>query len=140
MYNSLVDKKPIVAASYSLGGISSLILSLLFSYVIRLLSAEIFFQSFQKSFTVECYNYIRILTAVLQEEFHKTLRFFFFSSQGFTQTFLFLFFLDLFFSEVSAIITAAAAFFWVIFLELLEAESCVWTTSMNSVWTTCMLM
>ena len=40
----------------------------------RLLSAE----RFQKSFVIECYNYILLLTAVLQAEFHKVLRFFFF--------------------------------------------------------------
>ena len=56
-YNFSVDKKPIVAASYSLSGISPL----------KLLS-----------FLIECYNYILLLTAVLQAEFYEVLSFFFF--------------------------------------------------------------
>ena len=44
----------------------------------------------------------RLLTAVLQAEFHK----FFLLSQGLTQTLLFL---DLFLLEIRAIITAATA-------------------------------
>ena len=72
----------------------------------RLLSAEIFLQSFQKSFVIECYNYIRLLTAFLQAVSSNS-KFFLLFSQGFTQTLVFyFFFLDLFFFEISAIITA----------------------------------
>ena len=92
----------------------------------RHLSAEIFLQNFQKSVVTECYNYIHLLTTDLQAEFHEIL--------SFTQILVFyLFFLDLFFSEVSTIITAATACSSIILLELLKAEYFAKTTFVNLV-------
>ena len=60
-----------------------------------LLSAEIFLQSFQKSFVIECYNHILLITVVLQAEFHKVLRFSSFKPRFPIDSSFFLFFLDL---------------------------------------------
>ena len=54
-------------------------------------------------------DYICLLTAVLQVEFHKILLPSF--KPKFHTDSSFLFFLNLFFSEISAVITAVAAFF-----------------------------
>ena len=94
MYDSPVDKKPIVAASYSLSEIGPLA-SVFFSYVV--------FYQLKYSFKV-FKSHSQIVFIIIT-------------------TFLFcLFFFDLFFSEISVIITAAAVCSWVIFLKLLKTE------------------
>ena len=66
----------------------------------------------------------------LREKEMRSLVLFYFDS--FAQTLFFrLFFLDLFLSEISATITAAAAWSWITLLR---------TTFMNSVWTTCIIV
>ena len=136
MYNSPVDKKPIVAAS--LGRISSLIL--MFSLVMSSFISWNISSNFQKSFVIECYNYARLLNEVLQAGLHKILSFFSFKPRFHTDSSFFPFSLDLFFWEISAVVTAAGACSWIILLELLKAEYSVRTFFLNSVWTTCMIV
>ena len=66
-----------------------------------LLSAEIFPQSFLKSFVIEFYNYVLLLTTGLQAEFHKILSFSSFKPRSHRDSSFFPFFLDLFFSGFS---------------------------------------
>ena len=68
--------------------------------------------------------------------FQSFMRFYVFSSfkpRFHTDTPFFLFFLELFLSEIGAIITAAAACYWIILLEFSKADCGI--TFMNSVWT-----
>ena len=73
MYNSPVNKKPTVAGSYSLCGISSL--KLVFSLGMLPFIGWNISLKISEVIRNECYNYI-LLTAALQAEFHKILRFF----------------------------------------------------------------
>ena len=77
MFNFPVTKKPIVAASYSLGRISSL--KLVFTLgMLSFISWNISSKISDVIRNIYSYNYIPLLTAVLHAEFHKVLRFFFF--------------------------------------------------------------
>ena len=56
-------------------------------------------------------------------------------SHGFTSTFLlYFFFFELFFSEISATMTADAACLWLILVKLLKAEYSVWKTFMTNLY------
>ena len=110
MYNFPIDKKLIVAASYILGDNRSLIL--VFSIVMS------------------------SVVSFIKKNFHKC--FFIFYAKVSRRLFFLSFFLDLFFSEISAIITAAVTCSWIILLKFLKVGYPIQNAFMNLVWTTCM--